>query len=167
MYKPDERVSYAGMRDPATIVSGPHAYEAGMRWLVRLADGNVSLVREQRLSPLDDRRERVARVIRAGMHGRDNWERSSESSKESYRAVAAAVLAALDEPTKPVPLAVGDRIRILKDRFGGAQVSRGDVLTVTQVDSETFRTPAPARVLSRGYYIFYLSREGTGWERVS
>jgi len=164
MFKPEERVNYAGMRDPAIIVSGPHAYQAGVRWLVRLADGNVSLVREQRLSPLDDRRERVARIIRAGLTGNDVWERCSDTAKGSYRSLAGDVLAALDEPAKPVPLAVGDRIRILKRGHFGASVRTGDVLTVTKLEAPRFYTEAPRSTYSSAW-VFRLDTEGTGWER--
>jgi hypothetical protein len=163
MFKPDQTVTYEGMRDPATVISGPHASQAGERWLVRLADGNVALVRGARLKPLDDRRERVARIIRTGIVGRDRWDTASATGKDQYRAVADAVLAELDAKPKPSPLAVGEQIRILKHNHNGAQVLTGDILTVKSLRDSSFYTDAPRSL--RPHWIFSLCSEGSGWER--
>jgi hypothetical protein len=82
------------------------------------------------------------------------------------------VLAALDAAPKPEPvarpLAVGDRIRILKARHYGAAVQVGDVLKVVRpvrADGR-FYTEAP-RAVYQDTWVFTTEHEGTGWERVT
>lgn len=156
MFKAEQQVKYRGMAMPATIISGPHKSPGTHRYLIKKADGFVSLTPEGDLTALDDRREKVADIIyrtSPGFFTRPKCERMAEQ-----------ILAAVD---KPRPLAVGDRIRILQDGLQFAIVSIGDVLTVSEVDGIAFHVTRPTGVTGRmrGYWVFALSGEGVGWER--
>ena len=68
----------------------------------------------------------------------------------------------------PIPLQVGDKVRILQDRYNAANVKVGDVLAVLSVtpsDGE-FQTNAPRLITPHLTWGFELADEGTGWERV-
>lgn len=164
-----QTVQYAGMTMPATIISGPHPTYGADRWLVRKADGKVSLVKAGLLSAIKDRRTRVAEALFASLGytgGLKPFDSLNSSSQRQYLQAADKVIAALDEDAKPAKraLAVGDRIRILRSNLSYADVSRGDVLKVLRVKDMDFH--AETSKLVRGYFVFHLSDEGTGWERV-
>ncbi|MFJ9318822.1 hypothetical protein [Streptomyces globisporus] len=168
-FKAEQSVQVKGMAMPGVIVSGPHSSPGADRWLVRKADGNVSLMKAADLTAMDARRELVASALFADLvSSRRAWDSLPETSKESYRKVADSVLKALDKdmPTKPGPLKAGDRIRILKDRHDGATVQEGDVLTVTVAPegSGTFRTNAPRATYTSNWFFLH-ANEGIGWER--
>ena len=68
----------------------------------------------------------------------------------------------------PAPLQVGDKIRILRDRYSAAMVEVGDVLEVLRVTPSNggFETNAPRLVNIISTWGFDLADEGTGWKRV-
>jgi hypothetical protein len=70
--------------------------------------------------------------------------------------------------TTSAPLAVDDKIRILKDWHDFANVKTGDVLTVSSINTNRgeFHTNAPA-LRDGDFWVFDFSAEGHGWERVS
>lgn len=57
------KVQYRGMRMPAEILSGPHPSPGRNRYLIRKADGNVSLVSVVDLERAVSRLDRVADTI--------------------------------------------------------------------------------------------------------
>lgn len=158
-FKADQKVKYDGMSMPATIISGPHATHGEDRWLIRKADNKVSLVKQSALSVFADRREIVAEAIFKRLVG-GRWAVASAITRSRYLSAAGDVLAALDTQ----PLAVGDKVRILKSGLEHASVSAGDVLAVTRVSDKTFRTEAPGFSSGAGWEFSY-SGHGTGWER--
>ena len=166
-FKAGQKVTVAGMRDPGEIISGPHAGFAADRWLVRKADGNVSLLPAKFLAPQDDKRGRYADIISVAIYGTP-MEHRGPTMAEKLRAAADAIVAELDAP-QAKSLAKGDKIRILANRYEGAKVLTGDVLTVQATDEDddgqTFTTNAPRSSFSHEWY-FSHSGEGTGWERV-
>ncbi|MFC9191421.1 hypothetical protein [Streptomyces cyaneofuscatus] len=163
-FKADETIQVKGMTMPGTILSGPHKSPGADRWLVRKADGNVSLMKAAELTAMDARREAVARSVYEQMSGHRHWSTLTAVSREPYLRIADAILVALDTPTEPGPLKAGDRIRILKTMHDGADVRQGDELTVKVVTDRSFQTDAPRSYHSRRWY-FLLSNEGIGWER--
>lgn len=173
-FKVNQQVKYRGMEMPATVLSGPHASPGADRYLIRKADGNVSLVNAKDLAAIDDRQERVAATLYGVMGGMRSWETVYPSVRALYLRAANEVLTELGKANevlpelgkaKDRPLAVGDRIRILRHGLEFATVSVGDILTVECVDIGRFRTNAPGRP-SITRWTFNLSSEGTGWERV-
>jgi len=163
-FKAEQSVQVKGMTMPGTIVSGPHSSPGADRWLVRKADGNVSLMKAAELTAMDARREIVASTLYARISGHRSWDSISASTRESYLRIADGILTALDKVT-PAPLKAGDRIRILKAMHDGADVRQGDELTVQTVTGRAFHTDAPRARYTRRWY-FLLSNEGIGWERV-
>jgi hypothetical protein len=160
-FKADQKVKYEGMEMPAMILSGPHPTHGEDRWLIRKADGKVSLVRQSALSVPNDRREAVAEAIYNELSPyAKRWPEASPVARRRYLNAADALL----RTTGARPLAVGDKIRIQKNFLDHATVSIGDVLTVRVVASETFETDAPT--VRNGNWTFRLAGEGTGWERV-
>ncbi|MEW2302593.1 hypothetical protein AB0958_21915 [Streptomyces sp. NPDC006655] len=165
-FKVDQEVKYKGMEMPARIISGPHPTYGADRWLVRKADGKVTLAREADLTPILDTREKVAKAIYEGVSAYGyRWEIAGHATRAKYLAIADKVAKAV-APAPTRPLAVGDRIRILKSGLDWASVRRGDVLTVQRLeDDKTFRTNAPG--YGRDTWVFKVDSEGTGWERVA
>ncbi|MFI8830565.1 hypothetical protein ACIGPN_06005 [Streptomyces afghaniensis] len=166
-YDENQQVTFKGNVMPATIISGPHKTYGADRWLIRKADGAVTLARGSELSAVRSQREEIAAVAYSAANFGAQWPPISHTIRTSYLRIADAVLAELKaEPEKPAkrPLRTGDRIRILRRGLSSAEVDRGDVLPVIAVDPLEFRVRT--HKLSRGYYIFKLADEGTGWERV-
>ncbi|MFJ4960969.1 hypothetical protein ACIP6P_00620 [Streptomyces sp. NPDC088729] len=167
-FKADETVTVKGMTMPGTILSGPHKSPGADRWLVRKADGNVSLMKGVDITAMDARRETVARSLYAQMSGISTWTSLTLSMQESYLRIADGILGALDK-TKPGPLKEGDSIRILADRVEGANVRKGDILTVISpnyyANGKTFTTDAPRSSYSTRRWYFGHSGEGVTWER--
>ncbi|MBA9050801.1 MULTISPECIES: hypothetical protein [Streptomyces] len=156
------------MRDAAEVMSGPHPSPGVDRYLIKKADGNVSLVKVSEISEIDSRRDMLAEAAHKAVYFRSLTTGSAYSVEKSYR-IADAVIAALDsEPAAPRPLADGDRIRILRTKLNGARVAAGDVLTVRSADyhgdGTTLTTDAPRDPL-RAVWYFRHTDEGTGWER--
>lgn len=164
-FKAEQEVKYAKHEMPATIISGPHPTHGADRWLIRKADGKVSLVKAAELSPISDRREAVAEAMYKGLGVGYSytWKNVGYSTRRKYLAVADAVLKVLEAPR---PLAVGDKIRILKAGLEFASVKVGDVLTVQTIGPRYLGTNAPGYSV-RDRWSFTLSGEGTGWERVA
>jgi hypothetical protein len=76
---------------------------------------------------------------------------------------------AIREPETVLPLAVGDRIRILEAWHNAARVEAGDELHVRSVDSRSpasFTTNAPRSMVGNVEWSFHQADEGIGWERV-
>ncbi|MCF3174775.1 hypothetical protein IPZ61_15765 [Streptomyces sioyaensis] len=164
-YKAEQKVNYAGMAMPATIISGPHPTHGADRWLIRKADETVSLVKAAELSPILSRRDMVAKTICEAVSF-SRWDSATAMTHARYLRVADHVLAALaaNNDTEVAPLAAGDRIRILKTGLEWATVTRGDILTVMSVDGGDFRTNAPHAPLG-SQWTFAIKGEGKGWER--
>ncbi|MFE3409432.1 hypothetical protein ACFXMT_14180 [Streptomyces mirabilis] len=162
----EQKVKYKGMVMPATIISGPHQSTGADRYLIRKADGNVSLAPVGMLTALLSRRETVARIMYSRANSRA-WESTSEPVRRSYLRTADEILTALDElPDDAVPLAAGDMVRILRNGQDGARVTKGDVLTVRSVESTSFTTNDIRGLSLLGKWVFQLAAEGVGWERV-
>lgn len=169
-YAVGEAVNFRGNVMPATILSGPHKTHGAQRWLITKADGTVSLVRETELSKWLSRRDAVARAMHQALtYKSSSWAALPNAGQLLYLNAADAVLKALDvlpeaaAPAKPGPLKTGDRIRILETGHMGANVSRGNVLSVHRVGATVFTAAHVGRLTS---YTFRLDAEGTGWERV-
>jgi hypothetical protein len=65
------------------------------------------------------------------------------------------------------PLAVGDRVRILARGLEGSATEVGDILTVVEpTRGGFFYTDTPSLVNVPSRWIFPVSAENTGWERV-
>lgn len=160
-----QKVSYAGMAMPATIISGPHPSPGADRYLIRKADENVSLVKAGELSELLSRREVVARAINSVECPYGLYSLSPTGTRNLFRKVD-AVLAALDAMPPEAPLAAGDSIRILKSGLDDAAVLAGDVLKVITVGRSGFTTNAPSSPHVYASWSFNLADEGTGWERI-
>jgi hypothetical protein len=165
-YAEGDRVSYKGMQMPATIISGPHPTHGADRWLIRKADDTVTLARETELSAVLSQREKVAAAAYTAATGL-SWSPQITGIRNKYLRVADAVIAELKTEAEPAkrPLKAGDRIRILRSGLDFAEVKRGEVLPVLDVVGDSVH--AKTNKLVRGYFIFDLSDEGTGWEWVS
>lgn len=166
-YAAGQQVAYAKMDKPATIISGPHTSFAKDRYLITKADGNVSLVPSAELSPITTQREKVASALWYKLTGtRTAWADVPTGSRRIYFEMADVALAAagVDKP-EPRPLAVGDRIRITRDRLSNALVCRGDELTILSIDERCVETNAPRSVVQRKWR-FLLALEDDGWERI-
>ncbi|MEU9560337.1 hypothetical protein [Streptomyces fumanus] len=172
-YTVGEKVKYAKMRDAAEILSGPHASQNGTdRYLIKKADGNVSLVKVTELTAVDSRLDLVAETLHRALYGCGLRSKTSYSGRKMY-VIADAVLYALDKdaPIKKGPLKKGDRIRITETGHNGASVDRGDILIVQDPDfhgdGSVFTTNAPkATSYSAKVWYFTHHSEGNGWERV-
>lgn len=55
-----DKVKFRGMAVPAEILSGPHKSPGGDRWLIRKADGNVTLTAKRNLERIVPRVDRMA-----------------------------------------------------------------------------------------------------------
>lgn len=154
-----QAVNYRGMAMPATIISGPHRSPGAVRYLIEKADGNVSLVKAGELSVELSRREKIARAAYSAASAGE-WERTNATARLCYLNIADAIIA-LDEK----PLAVGDEIRILQSGHHGADVRKGDILTVTGLAGREVITNAPGQPFRKSWH-FTRGHEGIGWERV-
>ncbi|MGW1859345.1 hypothetical protein [Streptomyces collinus] len=163
MFKVDQQVMYKHMTMPATILSGPHPTHGRDRWLIRKADGKVSLVPQTDLAGITERRDLAAKAIYDSLGGSYGytWRTVSIATKRRYLLAADAVLKALEAKS---PLAVGGRIRNLKRNAQFASVAVGEVLTVKDVDSTHVRVN---RLTTHGTWAFRLNSEGVDWERVA
>lgn len=70
MFEAGSKVAYRGMAMPAEILSGPHRSPGCSRYLIKKADGNVSLVSETELTRITPRKDQVANVIAVALYGR-------------------------------------------------------------------------------------------------
>ena len=164
-FKAGQKVAFKGMAMPATIISGPHPTHGAERWLIRKADETVSLVRERELTPILTRTEAAAKSLYESARG-GAWDSAPSYVRQSYMTMAERALRAADKfaADTPVPLAVGDKIRIMVARHQGSRTEEGDVLSVLAVDGGRFLTNAPRSGLV-SYWTFYLDQEGKGWTR--
>lgn len=64
------KVKYRGMEMPAEVLSGPHKSPGATRYLIRKADGNVSLVPEGDISRIVPRLDQVAGTLAMMLYGR-------------------------------------------------------------------------------------------------
>ncbi|MGW5637135.1 hypothetical protein [Streptomyces sp. NPDC003832] len=164
-YSEGAQVKYKGMSMPATVISGPHETVGASRWLIRKADGNVTLARESELTALPTQRERVAQAIVKASTASATWDTMGPAARVNFLRLADAAISAMREgEVKDVPLSAGDLVRVLTRRLSGADVRVGDTLTVAQVGTKLIRVRS-SRSLT-GYYVFQQSDRGTGWERV-
>lgn len=160
-----QRVRFARMDKPAKVLSGPHRTSGTReRYLIEKADGTVSLVDVRELSEVDTRVDEIAALIWSTVHpALSPLSNAGPSARARYQAAAEAVIAKLAEP---VPLKVGDQIRILASYALGATVRRGDLLSVMSVSDDSFTTDAPRAAYSNRW-TFSLASEGIAWERVA
>lgn len=64
-----DRVKYRHMTMPAEVISGPHRYPAGSRWLIEKSDGNVTLVPERDIERIVPRLDQVADTLAVHVYG--------------------------------------------------------------------------------------------------
>jgi hypothetical protein len=69
-FKTGDKVKYRGMVMPGEILSGPHRAPAGTRYLVRKADGNVTLAYVTHLERIIPRIDQVAERLAVGVYAR-------------------------------------------------------------------------------------------------
>lgn len=70
-FKTGDKVRYRGMVMPAEIMSGPHSAPSGRsRYLIRKADGNVSLVWTTDIERIVPRLDQVAGTLAMDIYGR-------------------------------------------------------------------------------------------------
>jgi hypothetical protein len=67
---PGTKVKYRNMSMPAEVMSGPHQSPGRSRYLIRKADGNVSLVPVTDIEAVIPRAERVAGTLAVAIYGR-------------------------------------------------------------------------------------------------
>lgn len=68
-HKPGAEVKYRGMTMPALVLSGPHKSPGNDRYLIRKADGNVSLVPATDLERIVPRLDQVAGTLSMLLYG--------------------------------------------------------------------------------------------------
>jgi hypothetical protein len=100
-YAEGDSVRYAGMEMPAKIISGPHPTHGADRWLIRKADDTVTLARESELSPVDNRRELIAKAAYEQLQNR-YWAEASALNRMRYLALAEDVVSSLGAHLAPV-----------------------------------------------------------------
>jgi hypothetical protein len=95
-FKTGDKVKYSGMVMPAEILSGPHKTPGQPRYLIRKADGNVTLAYVTQLERIIPRLDRVAGTLAVTLYGRSYV---SLNTRDQVRiaAVAANVLRIADE----------------------------------------------------------------------
>ncbi|WP_329544681.1 hypothetical protein OG548_08160 [Streptomyces sp. NBC_01356] len=69
-HKVGSKVKYRGMTMPAEVLSGPHTSPGNDRYLIRKADGNVSLVPVTDLERVVPRVDQVAGTLSVVIYGR-------------------------------------------------------------------------------------------------
>lgn len=69
-FQEGSKVKYRDMVMPAVVLSGPHPSNGRDRYLIRKADGNVSLVPVTTLEQIVTRVDQVARMVASMMFGR-------------------------------------------------------------------------------------------------
>jgi hypothetical protein len=89
-----DTVDYRGMAHPAEVISGPHKSPGQDRYLIRKADGNVSLVPVKELTRHLSREEKAAIAIYRGVTGR-NFVLADASTRRSFLLIAKATLVAV------------------------------------------------------------------------
>lgn len=68
-FKTGTKVRYRNMSEPAEVLSGPHPSPGRTRYLIRKADGNVSLVSEADIERAIPRLDQVAGTLAIGLYG--------------------------------------------------------------------------------------------------
>jgi hypothetical protein len=69
-FKAGDKVKYRNMTMPAEILSGPHQSPGAARYLIRKADGNVSLAPVTYLERIVPRLDQVAGTLAMVLYGR-------------------------------------------------------------------------------------------------
>ena len=91
-FKTGQMVRYTGACDAVEILSGPHPSPGLDRYLIKGADGNVSLVEVSELSILHPRREEIARTLAEWFYV-CSWERlGNERRGVVYNATDAVLM---------------------------------------------------------------------------
>jgi hypothetical protein len=95
-FKAGSKVKYRGMSEPAEILSGPHKTTgARERYLIRKADGNVSLVPVTDIEQIVPRLDQVAGTLAMTLYGRA-WVSLDLPRRMQVAQAAARVLAIAD-----------------------------------------------------------------------
>jgi len=68
-FKAGDKVRFRGMQMPAEILSGPHKSQGNDRFLIKKADGNVSLVPRTQLQRVVTRIEQVSGTLAMNLFG--------------------------------------------------------------------------------------------------
>jgi hypothetical protein len=68
-FRAGDKVKYRHMSMPGEILSGPHKSPGVDRWLIRKADGNVSLVPARELERIPSREEQMANQLSVILFG--------------------------------------------------------------------------------------------------
>jgi len=96
-FTPGTKVQYSGMVDPAEIISGPHSTTYGRnRYLIRKADGNVSLVFTGELTAVVSRVQKMADQLAREVYGCP-FHALNPATKALVRTKAARLLIVADE----------------------------------------------------------------------
>lgn len=69
-FKAGAKVKFRGMVMPAEVLSGPHTSPGRSRYLIRKADGNVSLVYTEDIERIAPRLDQVAGTMAMNLYGR-------------------------------------------------------------------------------------------------
>lgn len=85
--KAGDKVKYDRMAMPAEVLSGPHKSPGNDRYLIRKADGNVTLASTTQLERIVPRLDRIAGTIAMEVYGRPFI------SLDTYRRMKVAALA--------------------------------------------------------------------------
>jgi hypothetical protein len=83
-----DKVRYRDMSMPAEILSGPHKSPVHDRYLIRKADGNVSLVRVKDLERIVPRLDQVAGTLAMNLYGRSYMSLDIQRRMQIARAAA-------------------------------------------------------------------------------
>ncbi|MGW4986299.1 hypothetical protein ACWEQ3_01430 [Streptomyces mirabilis] len=93
-FRAGAKVRYRNMAMPAEIISGPHKSPGNSRYLIRKADGNVSLVPFTDLERIVPRLDQVAGTLAMVLYGRSfaslDTPRKMQVAQAATRALAIA-----------------------------------------------------------------------------
>ena len=94
-FKPGDKVKYRNMTMPAEILSGPHRSPGRERFLIRKADGNVSLVPRTDIERVTPRLDKVADTLARTIYNRP-LETLGSGYQHTLRNAASAVIRTAD-----------------------------------------------------------------------
>lgn len=94
-FKTGDKVRYRGMTMPAEILSGPHQSPGRERYLIRKADGNVSLVASADIERVVPRLDQVMGTLAMLIHG-TSYMALNHTSRHRIAVAAARVLEIAD-----------------------------------------------------------------------
>jgi hypothetical protein len=95
-FKAGDKVKYRDMVMPAEVLSGPHKTPGNPRYLVRKADGNVTLAYLSEFERIVPRLDRIAGTLAVTLYGR-SYATLNTRDQVRIAAVAANVLRIADE----------------------------------------------------------------------